>query len=324
MTIYFGSSEDIDFDLLGTTSVVTTAGFFDSAYARGCIRTEWGGTATVTIDTALPTFYLTSKYYQFVPHFSTANQAPLTFKEGSTGVVRLKAESGTWKIQTWDGGWVNRLSLSSIILSSTLTKLTVKIVLHATSGEVTVWHADTLMGSWTGDTIGDTGATGIDTVVLMSSDAATNTDAHWSEVVIADEHTINMRVATLVPNADGSHDEWVNGWAAVDEIVENQNDLLQADDVNLRELMNVTAYGGSVDLVARRVFTSVSAIRGGGGPQNLQLACRHGTTDAFSGNKALSEVYTTYRHSWDLNPDTAAAWTIPEMATLQSGVKSIT
>ncbi len=328
MTIHFGSGEDIDFARAGDfTSVDTVAGRFDSAYARNSLRTEAAGTITFDIDTPIATFYLTARYNQNNPTFVGADAAPITIFEGSTPVARIKTTAGVWRLQTRESAaWVNRGSSFSTSPGSapTLNKLTLKVVLHASTGEITAWVGNVQVATFTGDTIGDTGATGLDTVTLRSNDDAANQDAYWSEVIVADEQTINMRVATLVPNGDGNQVDWVNGFAAVDEIAVSAEDTIQSASANEVELMTLTNYAGSTDLVVRTVFVSAKAIRGASGPQNLQLAVREGVTDGFSANKALTEVYTTFKNSFTTNPDTGpAAWDLTELDTMEAGVKSI-
>lgn len=323
MTVYFASSEDIDFDNR-TANIVTSAGKFDASYARACFRCILDGSLDASIDTGISTMYMTCRAVFENAAYPSSNRQIFTFRDGGTDVIRLIPVSGVWTLQTYDSGWISRATFSTLPGANVLVKLTLKVVLHASEGEITAWIGDTEVASWTGDTIGSTGATTLDTIKFRSNAYTSGAEVWYSEIIIADELTINMRVATLVFEADGSHSEWTNGWANIDEITENQGDLIQSDVADQRELMNLSAYNGSADLIVRRIIVSARAIRGVGGPQNLQLAVRHGTTDGFSSSKALSEIYTTYRDNWDINPDTGVAWTIADLASLQAGVKSIT
>ncbi len=329
MTIHFGSSEDIDFLLTGVTAPDTTAGKFDPNFSRGMFRCRDGpqGHLFAILDSGLSTFYCTYRFSQAFPNNVDKDFIHVLITDGSTFVARIFVFNGVWRLDTRDGGgWVTRVSsLTSVPGNNVLTKITIKLVLHATTGEFTVWVGDTEVGSFIGDTIGDTGATTVDKIRFTSSDSDGANATFISEVVIADEQTINMRVATLVPEGDGNQVDWVNGFAAVDELINSASDSIQSASANEVELMTLTDYAGSTDMVVRTVFVSAKAIRGASGPQNLQLAVREGATDGFSANKALTEVYTTFKNSFTVNPDTGpAAWTLPELDTMEAGVKSIT
>ena len=324
MTVYFGSSEDIDFTLINGAVVSTTSGRFDATYARSSIRAyESNKSATVNLPTPLTTLFCTYRFWQTSPGFGGADYPALTIQEGSTGVARINTTNGVWTLQTYDSGWVTRATFSSIPTAATVIKLTLKVVLDGTSGIITAWVGDNEVATWTGDTVGSTGATGLDTLVFTSIDAGPNDYTSISEVVVADEHTINMRVATLVPNADGANTAWTNDYNAVDEITNSTADTLKSPIANQIETMGLSNYGGSSDLVIRTLFVSPRAVKSSGGPQQLQATIRVSTAEYFSSTSAVSTVYATYRKEWATNPYTAADWTIADIDALEAGVKSI-
>lgn len=323
MTIYFASSEDIDFELFSGAVVSTTADRFDADYARCSIKTNVAiDYFSCDIDTPLTTIYLSCQWWCSGNSSAVADNEAIVFSDGTTDVFKLQPANGVWKIYSYDAGWQLRATLSSAPTNSALIKITIKFVL-AVSGSIEVWYDEVSQGSWAGDTIGDTGVSGVDTFEFRNIFSGA-LDVYVSEVVIADEQTINMRVATLVPNANGTNTAWVNDYTAVDEVVDSDADTLQSDTADQVETMGLTNYGGSTDLIVAAVFVSAKAIRGASGPQNLQLAVREGATEGFGANKALSLVYAVYRDIWETNPDTAAAWTLSELDTLEAGVKSIT
>lgn len=321
MTIHFASSEDIDFTLVSGADV-NTSNSFDPNYSRCAVRSENSNEKiTAQIGAGISTLYMSMRWTKFDPHSSVSDNQLFVIKDGSTNVARLKATNGTYTLETWDSGWQVRATSSINFLANGTNRLTIKLVLHASAGEFTLWIEDGLAATFTGDTIGDTGASTVDNIILTNVQNASASS--FSEIIIADEQTINMRVATLVPSSDGTNTDWTNGWAAVDEAANSPADTIQSSSADDVETMNLTNYAGSTDLTVRAVFVSAKAIRGVSGPQNLQLAVREGASEAFSANKALDLVYTTYKNKFTVNPD-STPWTLADLDSLQAGVKSIT
>ncbi len=327
MTVYFGSSEDIDFLLNGSIERSTDNTDFDPNYARNSLGCNSGGdNINATSATALgdgTEFYCS---WIWVSNTATAYfSAMATFFSGGSGgtpVMKLDRGANTLAAFTWDGGWVDRGQLSGLPSFGNLNRFTVKGIMHATTGEFTVWIGNNQVAQFIGDTLTDTGVTDIDTAQFRRPHNIG--EIQISEVIIADEQTINMRCATLVPNGNGNQSEWTGDFTNVDEITDSAGDVLRtAIDDNV-EMMEATDYGGDVNLVVIAVSVTAQAVRGASGPQNLQIGVREGSSEVFSANKALTAVYTPYNEKFLVNPDTGIAWTVAELDTLESGVKSIT
>ncbi len=323
MTIVFASSEDIDFTLIeGDWSMSTS--FRDANYARTSIRTDgvandrWGCSFA-----ELSTFYI-SWQHGFQNATSSGNDSPMfVMKDGDVEVARIGMSNGNVRNQNADGlgAWINTQEWPSRFVTGP-RRVTCKLVLHATNGEFTTWYDNVQQATFLGDTIELTGASAIDNVYWNV--AGLTAIQYVSEVVVADVHTINMRVSTHAPTADGNATDWTGDWSDVDENDESAADTLSSDSADDVETMNLADYAGDTTLVVLDLFVSASAVRGAIGPQNLQLMVRENVSEAFSSNNVLTDVFTTYTQSFPVNPDTSAAWTISELDTMQAGVKSIT
>lgn len=353
MTIFFASSEDIDFLPTGGALLVTTNTlYYDPTYARCAVHADVLTNSfidTVSLDAPLPVFW--AHFSMHVTSFNSQNlDSPLIdFRGESELIARVAMTNALPRNQiNATGSLVNVGNWPSIQVAATRT-YDVKIVMDDTNGEFTIWQNNVVMASFTGDTQGILVDTGVTFIRFRSP--RTTTAGRISELVMADEPLFNIRCATLVPNLDGNAAAWAGDFTDVDEITESQVDgitSVAADDV---EMMNLTAYGGVttnffvksvvVSAKARRTDNDALLLEDGTGvllleegsvdrlflestiPTNIQLGVRHGTTDEFGATKLLTEVYTQINHVFPINPDTGVGWTTADLAAIQAGVKSI-
>ncbi len=354
MTIFFASSEDIDFLPAGGSLLVSTStAHFDPVYARCAV---YGGTITnsfidtVPLVTPLPVFY--AHFRMHVPAFnSTSNDSALMDFRGENDLIaRLAMTNAVVRNQiNATGSLVNSGSWPAVYTAATRT-YDVKIVMDDTNGEFTVWQDGAVQGSFVGDTQGILGDTGVTTIRFRSP--RDDRCGRISELVIADEPLFDVRCATLVPDGVGSASDWTGDFTDVDEVTESQVDTLTSVLAGDVEMMNLTAYGGVttnffvkavvVSAKARRTDTDAILLEDGSGvllleegstdkillentiPTNIQIAVRHGATDGFGNTQLLTEAYAQANHIFPLNPDTSGQWTTTDLAAIQAGVKSIT
>ncbi len=144
-----------------------------------------------------------------------------------------------------------------------------------------------------------------------------------SEVVIADEATVGMRVMTYYVTGTGNDFAWTGTYADVDEIPFADADFINSTVAGDVELFTGTPVSSIASLNIRAVCVTARARRGASGPQNIQLALRTGGTNYFSGTQALDVGYKGHVAVWETNPFTAAAWTAADAAAIEFGVKSI-
>jgi len=322
MTILFFTSEDLDMALSGIATF--TGSDIDTNYVRRGVQIGQSGSGLdVNFDTSSDNFYISYQLHHDNP--TSGGNDLITFQmfQGANEVFRIHPSNGIWRAFTFDGGAQLRDTFTTQPPVNVRRKITIQFHL-AVSGSFTVWIGDEQVASFSGDTIGDTGATAVDAAAWRPSNTPSAVNQTISEIVVATEHTINMRVAVLVPNGEGNQTQWTNGFGEIDDITLSTADRIFTDTVDQVEMMNFSDYGGDADLVVKALSATVSAQRGATGPQNLQLGFRENVTEVFSSNKALTEVFTVFKARQDTNPDTSNPWTLAELDSMQAGVKSIT
>ena len=134
-------------------------------------------------------------------------------------------------------------------------------------------------------------------------------------------------IAGLVPNGAGYSTQWTpsagSNYACVDEVPPSDADYVYTNTVG-----NVDTYalsdlpGTAVAVKAVQVQTRARK-EGVASPQNLDLAVRTTGGDYFSADKALTTSFAPHLWNlWELNPGTAAAWTVSEVNAMEAGVKA--
>ena len=139
-----------------------------------------------------------------------------------------------------------------------------------------------------------------------------------SEFILSPTSTLGQRVATLLPNTNGS----------LTEMLGNVSDLLDAGDglgletnaPNQRHTWNPTAYGGPSKPIAA-LQVSLIAERSDGSPSVVAPFFRKSGLN-YDGLNILVGANTKGRQIWTINPITGLPWTIADLTGLEIGLKS--
>jgi len=148
-------------------------------------------------------------------------------------------------------------------------------------------------------------------------------DTYISQVILADEPTVGMRLGTVVMTGAGSSTDWTGDFTAVDELRYSDSDFIWSDTAGQVEMMAGTSIAPLTGYSIRAVGIAARAKKGGSGPTNLQLALRAGGTNYFSASQALDFGYGAHVATWETNPHTTLPFTSSDLATLQYGVRSV-
>jgi len=136
----------------------------------------------------------------------------------------------------------------------------------------------------------------------------------------------NCRVEAVYPDADSGTVQWTpstgtDHYALVDEAVCNDDtDYVEDGTTDDKDLYDYAALqyitggikGLQVNTQAR--ITDATSF-------NLKTTCHSGTTDSDDAGQALAASYANHRRVIELDPDTAAAWTVSGVNAAQFGVK---
>jgi hypothetical protein len=151
----------------------------------------------------------------------------------------------------------------------------------------------------------------------------TSESNYFSQIVIADEPTVGMRVTTVPPAGAGTTGDWTGDYTDVDEAVYSDADFCYSATNGQIELF-VGTVPSLTGYVVRAVGVYARAKCGASGPQNLQIALRSGSTNYFSSSLALDVGYDAHGNVWEQNPNTTADWQTAQISAVQFGVKAIT
>jgi hypothetical protein len=144
-----------------------------------------------------------------------------------------------------------------------------------------------------------------------------------SQMVIADEPTIGMRLLTRYPNGAGSASNWTGGFTDVDESEFDDADFCNSSTNG--QIEQFTQTGPVITgYTVRAAGVYARAKRGASGPANLQIGLRVSGTDYFSSSKALSVGYSAYGEIWETNPATGVAWVNTAIDAIQPSIKAVT
>jgi hypothetical protein len=140
----------------------------------------------------------------------------------------------------------------------------------------------------------------------------------------------DTRMEYIKPNGNGNSSQWVgsdgnsvDNYLLVDETTPNDDTDYVASstvgDIDLYTFTDVTPTTGAVKAVAVYLY----ARKDDAGTRTIAVATRESATNSFGGNQDLSTQYNYYREIFELNPRTAAAYTIGEVNGSEFGIKEI-
>lgn len=329
MTTYFIGSEIDDFVLGGTVgniSMVTSAAAYNSANGRGAVGIDGAAEDTAYIETTAfsETEFWTHWNHGYTTIFSSSMRGVKFYEAGTAKIAILFNQSGNvMSVQLWNGSsWVTTLtSATGLFAASTRYVMDVFIKL-GNPGRISVYRNGVPIMS---DATLDLSAySAIDKVRFQASGTTSNNDLYWSEVIVADWNTIGSKVVTRIPDANGNYTAWTGAYTDIDEI-SGGSDVISSNNVGDRESWSLSAFpalvgGESIESVKM----SVNGLRDAAGPQAINMFNRQGGTDYDGSDQTLTTSNAGYSQVWDLNPATAAAWTVAELDASEWGVRART
>lgn len=191
------------------------------------------------------------------------------------------------------------------------------------SGILAEWYTNgALAASATRPTAGT--RTGVRTVRFDMDDVVGVTGSPYavSEVICTDgEATIGWRLATLTPNANGTHGDWLGGFSDIQNL--NDGSSIKASVAGLRESFTTTAYGGNASPAGvRAVIVGAFAQKGPTGPQHLAAFARIGGVNYDL--PAVTPPGGKINFEFAVNPATGLPWATADLATTEFGFLSVT
>lgn len=250
------------------------------------------------------------------------------YDDSNNQVLRLRI-MGDNSIQILDAS-NNELARTNggLVDASTWISLTLHIVIDSANGEVRLWTGETLVVEQTGI---DTGSTAISEVQTLSQridfDSSSRRIAYedfWIDDAV--EH-LDARIASLRPDANGTHQDWTRSDTAVDAytLVNNQptNDdsqYVSSDTDGDRSTFDVDAIpSDSQRLDVGGVMVWASAEKTDTEDRTLAMTTHIGGVD-YDGPEEDVATIDGFRNLWEDSPDTGSAWTKSEVDSAEYGV----
>lgn len=330
MTIYFAATENEAFGEGNTfntpPAISTSSSQYDSDFSRCAIRV---GSTRIYAGVVLPDLtdcWVRGRLGNLGP--SDASAAGFIQLENSSGqgVLRLTATnnpgSGGWYMQYWNGSsWDSEGTLYNP--SAAGQHIDVECIIDGSSGRFAWYVGGTLIEELTGDT----DLFGSSSIAYVSFYTYGNfEDSYISEVVIADEDTRGMRVASIYPTGVGSTGAWTGAYTDVDETDADDADYIESGTASQVSTFAMSDLAAALDDMTVEAFIGSARIQtGAGGPQNCQIALRTDSTDYYSSNLTglTTSFKSAFQNVWETNPDTASEWTIAEIEAIELGLRSI-
>jgi hypothetical protein len=339
MTIHFAGSEPADFKINTGLYGDTDSADFRADYCRSACKSGDGTVSANTylgIATGLSSLWLSARIRQGLSASATMQpffrlrgaladllQLAWTYT-GSAFLPQLSVvNAGTASVvATGTKAYSSGTSWSSGV-NGAVAKIDIAIDFTA-AGSVLVYLDGDLALSYAGDlpTLCGAAAATISEVRLGSATTAGSYGSiTLSEVILADEDTRALAVATLCPTGAGTYAEMDGTYAAIDDEALDGAAIASAA-AGQTSTFAVRNLPGSSELV-KAVVMHADVATAAGGPQSVAPALyTHATlklgvfaTPAVNTATHLVQVFAT-------NPATTAAWTRDEVDALEIGIQS--
>lgn len=329
MNILWAGGEDIDFPVIGSATVTTTAGRFRSGWARCGINQLNAGSPAKSnpfsggaITTGWATCYV---YYAGAP-----NASALSFSVGLSGTqkslgIGASSTSGTkFCIFKYDGTTRTELAAESgtSIVANTLQRLDMQITNYGVSATVNVFLNGVSLITFTGD-VTVSGMTNFDSIFLWSPNGNNVT---YSEIYVADSDTRAVQgLQTLALTGAGTTNNWsnntfsnINGISFSDTNPAFSNTAAQDQQYTVTTPTPVT-YSVIGVIQSARLARPSSAT-----PTQVKLGYGNGASGSFGtgSTKTPSAGFSNFQQIDQINPITGVAFTQSDLASLQLDMES--
>lgn len=328
MTILFTASETEAFSTIGTVTV--SAFRNDPLLTRGSMEPQASGVSLEKDVAAVSSGeYWTRAHAFFVTSPVSVNASNMVRILDSGGVTVVDIN---WPNQGGDSGdaFLRFRNSSGVLtnasgnlgadISNVLFYLDIQIDFSAST--IAIYKDDILL--FQSGTLDFANIPDAETIKYIRIQGFTGLNV--SQVVIADESTINMRVATLFPNGNGA----VQGWDA--------GDFTDIDDLNLDtgNVLESGTAGQEATFLQPGIDSSFSTrpVRGvsftptarenGAGPSTIDIGYRHDGTQFYPFSLALQAGFLSESFFESINAGTGVAFTVADVNALQLAYRSAT
>jgi len=249
---------------------------------------------------------------------------------GGIARVRLTASwlsagnDGTLQLETSPDGSTWTAHGNCNAAAGSRQTMDVHIVSNTASGSVDLYLGGT--HRVTSGTVDLSGLTGITKARMWGLSRGIGVNADYSQVIMATETTIGMRVATDYMSGQGStHTFDTGGYANIDEIAYSDADFVQSGTAGQIELFTGTSVFNFSGYSIRALALTARAKTDGTAPTKFRFQLKSGASTYDNGaDLPLDFGYGNFCSVWETNPATGLPFTSTDIAGLQFGLKSVT
>lgn len=294
-------------------AVETTSGRFDATLSRGAMKVT-NASSEIYLEFASQTeAWIHMHLYQEGVEFGSQY---ILLMNGIFNVYAIDMEAdGTWSVyRLFDAGFEPLGSTALPVLIDAGARIDIHVKRHASTGIFRIYKDGTQIFSFTGDT--STDQTSFNRL-WMQGLAGSGNEMNVSQVIVADVDTRDMRLATLVPSADGAQDKWVGTYLDVDNSLPDDDVAIESavlDETSTFLTSGVDVAYTAADVHGLFVFLAASnhefsAI------DDVNAVLRVDGVDYPSTNLGLpndGEIYFL-KHAYALDPPTVGAVNVAEI-----------
>jgi hypothetical protein len=308
--------------------VEATSGQYDHTFARCATRSPDAASYMDTPNVgAQADFWLHCETVIHGYNYSSTQERSIELLD-SGGIAQLRITvtynaTQQWNVDKWNGStWV---TLKSFTSSNSLQVVDLHVVSNTSSGSIDLYIAGTKRLS-TG-TVDLSGLSGVAQCRMWGNNPSFGgAYQDYSQVVMATESTIGMRVSTVPMTGQGAtHTFDTGGYTNIDEAVYSDADFVQSGTAGQVELFTGTSVFNLSGYSVRAVALTARAKTDGSAPTHFRFQLRSGGMTYDNGaDLPLDFGYGNFCAVWENNPATLARFQPSEIAGLQFGLKSVT
>jgi len=255
---------------------------------------------------------------------ATSNTTLFKFRESTTVHIDVRLDSSN-RLQITRNG--TTLATASAGLAANIWYyLQIKVVIHDTTGEYEILvngSVGTLGVTGTGADTRNGGSGVIDNVNIGNS-AGINVDI--DDLYLYDGgYAGEINIQTVYPTGAGNSAQFTpntgSNWQNVDDSTPDDDSTYNSSGTaGHRDLFatgDVPSTSGSILAVVANGY----ARKDDAGTREIKLTTRIGSTNYDSATNPITSGYAYYRHQWDTDPSTAAAWVRADLNGAEFGYK---
>jgi len=191
---------------------------------------------------------------------------------------------------------------------------------YGASSTVTLYVNGASVLTYSGST-SISGVSNLDCVQVIGNQGFDN---RVSEIIVADNNTTAMMLATLAPNANGdSAGSWTNTYTSINPTSINDANAIYNNATGSDFQCNTTDLPSGSFLVLAVKEIARAEVTAGATPTGFKLGIKSGGTVNVDGGHTPGASWTEYERLMSTNPVTSAAWVNSDVNALQLDFQSM-